>query len=315
MNEVNNFHHYKPLHLHQPEEDFNLEEVIIQMDVEKFPELETCDEIITIPRNDRGEVSCSVIDLDKQLNTTSDILIINEQEQLKNLENSVLDMAEINDSLTSSEVDAPTINKLKRMVLDFKTYDLSLKILSNTFKTLGMKEAALLTKQVRGVIKYIQAVELIKDGKINLDPSKFIYSAAARKEWVGSVFTSSGLLADTLTALSEGLKSGKFTEYVNDYKTNVEMISQAAGMPVASLKLFYKLFSFEAALDHKDQKPNEATPHAQTIVILRSGLEAVREVTKMALLLTGYSHPAIFTTLAVAGIVTGSAGLYLLFNK
>lgn len=297
----------------------------VVIDIETIEELKECKEIISIHQN--SEAKGKVIDLRSHFEDepNDDIIIIMEEDEGTEIEKGnqqdsceehvALNMyAEMKSALKTIPVETGTTDKLSKIILDLKTYDSSLKILSNMFKTLTMKSEASLVKKVRGYVKYLQGVQSVKDGKLNFDINNLTESAVKRREGIGSVFTASDLLSNSLAFASEGLKSGIFTEYVSDYKENLEMIASLAGMPSTSLKLLYKLSSFHAALEGQ-AKVDQAKMHIQNVVVLRSGIEAMREVTKMALLLTGYSHPIIATTLAITGIATGAAGLYLTFNS
>jgi hypothetical protein len=284
----------------------------IVIDIESIPEIRNLDEVIIIPQKLEEEAKNSVIDFNPFSKEKNDDIIIVMDEPApaaydKENRSVIIDVYdEVQSALNTIPNEIKTTDQLSKILLNLKTYDSSLKILSNMFKILGMKEEFFVVKKIRGIEKYLQSMRTVVSGKTTFDISKLNASAFQRKEWISSVFTVSGLLSDTLEFVSKELKDGKFTDYIGNYGTTCERISSLAMNSSSSLKLLYKLSSLEANIKNQ---------HIQTILVLRSGLEAIREVTKIAILLSGYSHPMIATTLAVTGIVSGSAGLYLMFNS
>lgn len=287
----------------------NTSDVII--DIESIPEISHLDEVIIIPNNLEEPSKNLVIDINPLSKEKIDDIIIVVDEAPPATQEKVNDSViiniydEVQSALDTIPDEIKTTDQLSKILLDLKTYDSSLKILSNMFKILGMKEEFFVVKKIRGIEKYVQSMQTATSGKMTFDIAKLNASATQRKEWISSVFTVSGLLSDTLEFISKELKDGRFTDYIGNYGTSCEIISSVAINSSSSLKLLYKLSSLEANIKNQ---------HIQNILILRSGLEAMREVTKMAVLLSGYSHPMIATTLAITGIVSGSAGLYLMFK-
>lgn len=281
------------------------------IDIESIPEISHLDEVIIIPNHLDEESKNLVIDFNPiSKEKDDDVIIIMDAApapQKMETDSVIINVYdEVQSALNTIPNEIKTTDQLSKILFDLKTYDSSLKILSNMFKVLGMKEEFFVVKKIRGIEKYLQSMRTATSGKMTFDMNKLNASAAQRKEWISSVFTVSGLLSDTLEFISKELKDGRFTDYIGNYGTACEKISSVAINSSSSLKLLYKLSSLEANIKNQ---------HIQNILVLRSGLEAMREVTKMAILLSGYSHPMITTTLAITGIVSGSAGLYLMFNS
>lgn len=214
--------------------------------------------------------------------------------------------------LTSEDRDTDKDSEgLHDFLLNLKTHDSALKVLSNGAKLYGDTERADKFKLLRRGVKYIAGCKTMSEEDLTFNPRALTSSYKKRKECLNAYYTAYSFGSDTLEAL---LKTGELILPQNPVTEFASAAMPFISLPVSAFKLASKLSSFETALYNRVGAPDAKDLTTKNVGLIRAGVEASRELVKMGVLVAGATNPLVVTGLAVTGVATGCVGLYLNYN-
>jgi hypothetical protein len=208
------------------------------------------------------------------------------------------------------EENSSCLNSIKAVnfISELKTYDSALAVISSSCKLLGLKDEYELVKEMRDLVKYIISIKTVRNGEIDYNLAALVSNPRDRKKAVSSFYTTTSLVTNTVNYVLD-IVPESIQENIPDIAFDALNIFNTV---VSPLKLAYKLSSLDVALRERfNCKGNSEERKLKNMILLKSGIDAGKELLKTGVLVTGASSSAIPIGLAAAGAISGGIGLYV----